>query len=171
MDKNSILGRTSENELLDKTKIRYSEKIDGVTGATSIQIKNSVVEGAMYSTYALWHLINGPIWQELKKYTIQNYDPEIERQLILSRHPQKIITALQQWNEKNYKDRFGEIITIMSSGNTLVNFYIAKSLPAEVLSDTENQNSLKNIWNELDPNTKSILSKYLNLNDRNKKKN
>jgi len=162
-DKNSVLGRTSEYELLDKTKTRYSEKIDGVTGATSTQIKNSVVEGAMYSTYALWHLINGPIGQELKKYTIKNYDQEIERQLIFSGQPQKIITALQQWNERNYINRFGEIISIMSSGNALVNFYIAKSLPEEVLSNSENQNSLKKIWNELDPNTKSILSDYVIL--------
>jgi hypothetical protein len=161
MDENSVLGRTSENELLDKSKTRYSEKIDGVTGATSVQIKNAVVEGAMYSTYTLWHLIHGRIRQKLIDYTIQNFDQHIEYQMIHSGNPHMIITALKQWTNDHYVDRFDELITILSSGNPLVNFFITKNLPEEVLSNKENQNDLKNIWNLLDPNTKSILNRFI----------
>jgi len=160
-DINSVLGRTSEAELVDETQTRYSEKIDGVTGATSIQIKNSVVEGAMYSTYTLWHLINGLIRQKLQNYTLKNYSPDIENQLLGSGISKMIILALKQWKEQDYIDRFDEIILLMRKSNPLVNFYIAKNLSARIFQVKENQESIDRIWEILDPNTKSILSDYI----------
>ncbi|MFW5877533.1 MAG: hypothetical protein ACOCUP_00330 [bacterium] len=69
---NSILGEKTKDELLDKSENRYSEKIDGYTGATAKEIKKAVVDGALYSTHTLWNLINEEIRIRLKEYTISN---------------------------------------------------------------------------------------------------
>jgi hypothetical protein len=55
-------------------------------------------------------------------------------------------------------NRFQEIIQVMKKGYPLVNFYIAKNLPSEVFRSDDNINSLNQIWQLLDPNTKSILA-------------
>jgi len=160
-DDNSILGRKSENELLDNNRKRYSEKIDAVTGATDLQIKNAVVDGALYSTYTLWHLVNGEIKKELSNCTLKNYDSKIEQQLLLSDNTNSIIFALKELNDQEYVDRFQEIIQVMEKGQPLVNFYIAKNLPPQVFLPDENIKSLEMVWHVLDPNTKSILGVYL----------
>jgi len=162
-DKNSVLGRTSEHELVDKTKTRYSEKIDGFTGATSLQIKNSVVDGALYSSYSLWHLVNGSIREKLRDYTIDNYNDDIEYQLLGSGYPNMMIIALKQWSDQDYQNRFDEVITIMKQGNPLVNFYISKNLPTNVFVNEKNKKSIEKIWDQLDPNTKSILADLIKL--------
>lgn len=160
-NENSILGRKNENELLDNHQKRYSEKIDAVTGATDIQIKNAVVEGALYSTYTLWHLVNGTIKKELSGYTLKIYNHKIEQQLLYSNNTKSIIFALKQFDDQDYVVRFQEIIKIMENGHPLVNFYIAKNFPPAAFLPEENINSLEMVWEELDPNTKSILGIYL----------
>jgi hypothetical protein len=162
-DGNSILGRKSESELLDNNRKRYSQKIDAVTGATDLQIKNAVVDGALYSTYTLWHLVNGDIKNVLINSTINNYNSKMEQQLILSNNIKSIIFAFKQFDERDYISRFQEVIQVMKKGYPLVNFYIAKNIPPEVFLYEENIESLKLIWQLLDPNTKSILSAYQSL--------
>ena len=162
-DGNSILGRKSESELLDNNRKRYSQKIDAVTGATDLQIKNAVVDGALYSTYTLWHLVNGDIKNVLINSTINNYNSKMEQQLILSNNIKSIIFAFKQFDERDYISRFQEVIQVMKKGYPLVNFYISKNIPPEVFLYEENIESLKLIWQLLDPNTKSILSAYQSL--------
>jgi hypothetical protein len=160
-DASSILGRTSEAELLDDTQTHFSEQIEAYTGATSIQIKNSVVEGAMYSTYTLWHLVNGQIRQDLRNYTLTNYNSAIENQLLRSGNSNMILFALKQWDEQDYMDRFDEVILIMQNRNALVNFYISKNLSKSVFELEENRASIFSIWEILDANTRSILSQHI----------
>lgn len=87
----------------------------------------------------------------------------MEQQLILSNNIKSIIFAFKQFDERDYISRFQEVIQIMKKGYPLVNFYIAKNIPPEVFLYEENIESLKLIWQLLDPNTKSILSAYQSL--------
>ena len=160
--KNSILGDKTEDELLDDKQTRYSEKIDGVTGATVREIQSAVVDGALYSTYTLWHLANGDINQQIREFTLAHYDSVIELQLLQSGHPETIIMGLKNLDERDYFDRFDQILDIMKSGNPLVNFYIAKNLPADIFTIKENKKSIEEILNLMDHNTRSVLPKYLN---------
>ncbi len=162
-DGNSILGRRSESELLDNNRNRYSQKLDAVTGATDLQIKNAVVDGALYSTYTLWHLVNGDIKNMLTNWTIKNYNPKMEQQLLFSDNTKTILFALKQFEDQDYEDRFQEVIELMKKGYPLVNFYIAKKLPTGVFGSEENIKSLNQIWQMLDPNTKSVLGVYMSF--------
>lgn len=160
-DERSILGEKSRGELLDKSETRYSEKMDAVTGATAREIRSAVVEGALYSTYTLWHLINGDIRQKLWKNTLLIYNPKIESQLLNSTNPRTKILALKMVDDSYYFNHFDEIIQMMQSGNPLLNFYIAKKIPEGVFDIEKNRNSISSIWNLLDFNTQSVLRNYL----------
>lgn len=161
-DENSILARKGEDELLDINKSRYSEKIDGITGATAVQIQNTVVEGALYSTYTLWHLANGKIRRDLLTHTLENYNHEIEYQMLYSGKTHQVLIALKQWKDHDFISRFPEVIRILKDGDPLVNFYMAKKLPVDLYRSKQNIKSLTEIWDSLDPNTKSVLSKHIN---------
>lgn len=162
-DENSVLGEKTKDELLSTKEKRYSEKIDGLTAATAKEIKSVVVDGALYSTYTLWHLIHGNIKQNIRKYTLAHYNSTIEKQLLRSDNPRTILLGLKNMNKADYVNRFDQILKLMKSGNPFVNFYIAKNLPKAVFQSEENRKSIKKVWNRLDQNTKSILLGYSNM--------
>jgi hypothetical protein len=161
-EENSILGEKTRDELLDKYLTRYSEKIDAVTGATAREIRSAVVEGALYSTYTLWHLVNGEINETMRRYTILNYGDEIESQLLNSKNPKTIIFGLKNLDEGYYFDHFEEILKIMHRGSPLVNFYIAKKMPPDALLIEKNRKYLLQMWDQFDRNTQSVIERYLN---------
>jgi hypothetical protein len=161
-DENSILGEKSKDELLDKNQTRYSEKIDAFTGATAREIRSAVVEGALYSTYTLWHLVNGDIKQKMREYSLLNYDAEIEHQLLNSQNPKTMILGLKNLDDAFYFDHFEEILRLMQSGHPLVNFYIAKKMPPAVMDTEKNRNAILKLWDTFDRNTQSVLSRYMN---------
>lgn len=160
-NENSILGEKNPDELVDKNKKRYSEKLDAITGATAREIQSAVVEGALYSTYSLWHLVNGNINQDLRKYTLSIYNAEIENQLLRAENPKTLLFGLKQLDGSYFENHFERIIDLMKSGHPLVNFYIAKKLNPDILLIEKNRNELIEIWDILDRNTQSVFSKYL----------
>lgn len=61
-DERSLLGTVSEvGDLFEQDTKKVSEKVDAVTGATKETVKKAVVDGAVYSSYTLWHLVHGEI--------------------------------------------------------------------------------------------------------------
>lgn len=159
MDNRSILGDKSEEELFDKNKRRESEKIDGTTGATALEVKKVVVDGALYSTYTLWNMANGDIVGELKRSTEENLTAEMNEQLINSDNPEAVILALEQWNDTEFSRRTKKVIEIMKRQSPLVNFYLAKRVPVEVWREKRVKKQLFKIWDQLDRNTRSYLPK------------
>jgi len=157
----SVLGDKTEDELLDTDRSRYSEKIDGVTGATAKEIQSEIVEGALYSTYTLWHMTNGNIKHMLQEYTLSRFNLDLQQQLLESNNPKTIIFGLKNLEEEFYFTHFDKIISLMKQQYLLVNFYIAKNISQKVLDYGENKKELLKIWDLLDPNTKSVLSKYV----------
>lgn len=160
-DENSILGNKSEKELTDHSTQIYSGVIDGTTGATAIEIRKDVVEGALYSTYTLWHMVNGVVKQRIVEHTKAIYSPGIEEQLLRSGKPDAVIIALKTWDEKDYYNRFDQIVELLEDGSVLVNFYIAKHLPEDILTINQNRQGILAIWENLDLYTRSLLSDYL----------
>lgn len=163
MDNTSILGDIKEENLIDNSIKKYSQKIDGLTGATAKNIKSELVDGAPYTTYTLWNLVNGDIVSKMKNHTISISNSVIKKQLLNSTNPKTIIFGLKMFTEKDYLDNFQLIFSIMQLDNPFVNFYIAKNLPESVLWIDKNKEQLKIIWEHSDYNTKSILQKYFKI--------
>ncbi len=160
-DPNSILGEKTKEELLDKSKERYSEKIDGYTGATAKEIKEVVVDGALYSTFTLWNLVNGDIRSRLKDHTKAHLNEQKLDQLLDSENPRTVQFGLKNMGKEDYVAQFPKLLTILARGNGLVNFYLVKKIPAEAFAKEANQAALKAIWENLDLNTRSVLERKM----------
>ncbi len=77
-DPNSPLARYEKDELVRDTRL---SEIDGVTGATIREIKQSVIEGAVYSCHTLWHIAHGSVKDSLKLATSRDWNPELVTKL------------------------------------------------------------------------------------------
>lgn len=161
MNKNSILEIKNKNELIDSNLTRYSEKLDGVTGATAKEIKSSVVDGAIYSTYTLWHIVNGSITKKLREHTNIVYNPKIQKHLLGSSDSKTLLFVLKKFTDEDYIKEFEEVLKIMDLGIPVINFYIAKNLPRDIFANKKHKDSLRYIWSCFDRNTKSVLRKNL----------
>ena len=156
-DKGSILKEKSKEELLSQSDKRYSHKVDGWTGATRKEIKSAVVDGALYSTHTLWHLINGKIGDQIKANTLAIYDSAIEKQLLQSHNPDAVVMVLGRWDEETYIEQFEKIATLLKRGDIRINFYIAQNLPDHTLSKADNRREMKEVWPYLDEYSQSIM--------------
>lgn len=71
LDDNSILKRRKMSDLLDETtapsSATDSNEIDAISGATKKEIEKSIVKGALYSCYTIWHIIHGEVKRKNKK--------------------------------------------------------------------------------------------------------
>src|SRR5690606_21098317 len=73
LDSLSPLRDYQVEDLLDKKAQKYSAEVDAVTRPTSLLFSNVTVPGALYTVYTLWHIVNGPIKQELRAYLDAKY--------------------------------------------------------------------------------------------------
>src|SRR5690606_18546747 len=83
-NRDSFLRFYALENLIDPNEQRESDVVDGVSGATHKSIQNEVVSGAVYSTYVLWHIVNGPIAQRILEHTESRFTDAMMVQLLRS---------------------------------------------------------------------------------------
>jgi hypothetical protein len=155
-DKNSILRDLPKENLIDRTiKIR-SATVDAVTGATPTTIKNSVVEGAVYSSYGLWHFVNGPVKDSIRAYTLRIYSDEIVRQLLGSSNYETQLFALKKFQPEDYCSHFDQIIEVVRKSVPLVKAYIIAKMPLPLHNQEQNKAFVR-LFPNLDTYSKSIF--------------
>lgn len=95
-DKYSLLGTMSDvNALLDPSEKKISETVDAVSGATLKTLENAVVPGAGYSSYVLWHIVNGKIPARIRETKEAIRSPELIRKFLLSDNDKYHYEALE----------------------------------------------------------------------------
>ena len=165
-NKNSVLERKTLDELFDKDRIRTSNTVDAVTGATAAAVKNAIVEGALYSSYALWHLANGDIKSEINENTKKIYTPELGELMLHSNDYQEQLFVLKLFNDEDFDTYFDSVMDALFTGNPLVEMYILKKLPEEIWKDQTFQNELIASFPSLNINGSSLLfNKLAGLNN------
>lgn len=77
----SALASYTLKELVPK-KDTSKVKVDAVTSATIAAVLDYIVEGAVYTTYTLWHIVYGSTKREIEKLTAKKMDQEIALKLL-----------------------------------------------------------------------------------------
>lgn len=86
-DKRSLLGTVANVEdLFEKDTKKVSETVDAVTGATKETVKKAVVDGAVYSSYTMWHLVHGEISEKIAARIPAMVDDTLLRKFLRSEH-------------------------------------------------------------------------------------
>ncbi len=95
-NRESILGRLSFEALVEQPQPEQAEDVDGWSGATPQTVADSVVEGAAFTTWTLWHWANGEIVPHLRASTKQRATPQYVRRLLRSEDHREVGFVLRE---------------------------------------------------------------------------
>lgn len=155
-NRNSMLRILNKEDLVDKSVKVKSETVDAVTGATPQTVKKSVVEGAVYSSYSLWHFVNGAIKTNFVNFTLNIYSEPISRQMLLSDNYETQLFALRKWSETDYESQSDLLFQIIWHSVPLVKANAITKTPLPFKSSEKNHQFVA-LFPMLDNYSKSIF--------------
>ena len=150
-DKNSVLGSVQDvNTLFDPSTKKISETVDAVTGATRETIKNSVVPGAVYSSYTLWHVVNGEIPTAIQSYTESYRGSALMRKFLLSDNYHYHYNALEYLLSEGYEGHLEELAGMMVRSNPFVTRLAVNKFPKSWMEEEPFQLALTKVMDTFD---------------------
>ena len=168
-NEHSILKRKKMSDLFDKNALPEKEitykgiEVDGLTGATKKEIKSSVVEGALYSCYTIWHLVHGEVKTKMLDHLASIYSSALTERFLYAEYADYQLYALKQMGKDELSRYFPQIITIFHEANPLIRTYILKKLPEALWRQQTLSQQLYHSFSEVDINTKTLLIKKLSF--------
>ena len=163
LNPHSIMDRKSVTDLYDVGKEREKAitfkgvEVDGISGATKKEIKNSIVEGALYSCYTLWHLAYKDGAKKIGQKLPEIYTDSLANQFLQSNRPAYQQYALKQLSDADFQEKIPFIVPILKNGNPLTRAYILKKLPKPLFSNPLVIKELYQYFSAFDLNAKTIL--------------
>ena len=165
LDNNSVLKRRKISELVDQVPAENYKpgfgKVDGMSGATKKEIKESVVDGGLYSCYTLWHIIHGEAKKKMKTYLKSIYSDSLNNYFLYSDYEDYHAYALKQLDKSAFGNHLDQIILIFGQSSPLIRTYILKKMPDLVLQDQIITERIFGTFPTLDVNTKTRLIKKI----------
>ncbi len=156
-DRNSVLGNVSDvNTLFDPSTKRISEKVDAVTGATRETIKNAVVPGAVYSSYTLWHVVNGEIPSSIRKYTEPYRGPVLISKFLLSDNYHYHYNALDYLISEGYEGHLAELMEMLEKSDPFVTRLAVSQFPQTWMDDADFQLAVTKLMDRFDYRAQEI---------------
>jgi hypothetical protein len=154
----SILKFKTKEELIDKAKVKASDVVDGTTGATAVEIREEVVEGALYTSYTIWHIAyKGAIKNMLNHQTAEVYDEGLKERFLSSDRSAYQLFALDRFTEQDFKERKDFLLRSLKDGIPLLRKMILNDLPDPVWREEEIQSEICSMFDLLDVNSKTLL--------------
>jgi len=167
LDANSVLKRQALSDLFEETaapaeRVTYKgEEVDAVSGATRKEIAESVVEGALYSCYTIWHLVHSPVSEQIQGYTAASYNDALERQFLYAPYADYRLFAMKQLEASDFRGHLPQLLTIFETGTPLLRTYLLKKLPVDLWAEPEVTASLYGAFSTVDINSRTLLLDHL----------
>ncbi len=164
-NKYSILRNTKVDDLIDKSiTLKSTIKIDGITGATRPSLKDEIVQGAIYSTYTLWHIVNGAAADSIRERTESRLNNALLRDFLRSGNPNYHFFALEKLPDDQEEQLTDDIIRLIRYGEGNVPFFAYDRLPQTVWRNPLYQTRLISMMGSLDFRLKNaILNQLLDV--------
>ena len=157
LDDNSILKRREIKDLVEIPKESALNGVDAVSGATIVEVKESVVSGALYSCYIAWHLVHGNVKNEIKNHSMSLITYDVVVGMLYSNDVDYQLFALNKLNEKQYEEHYIRIAEILNAGIPLVRTFIVKNLSDSIWKSEELQKPYWNCFSTIDINSRSLM--------------
>ncbi len=130
MDEQSILRRRHKDDLFDKEAKRVSNVVDAVTGATAKEVKEAVVDGAVYSSYTIYHLVHSQLAAVIREDVRKHLLPGLAEKLINSDKVDERIFLIRELEEGQLPDYTGKMVETIPMAIPRDRLYIMKKLPS-----------------------------------------
>lgn len=166
-DNNSVLRRKELSDLFDDQaenakRIEYQgEKLDAVSGATKKEIKESIVEGALYSCYTLWHLVHGEAARDIEHYLDSIYTEELEARFLFTDYEPYYFHALKTLGAGDFDKYRERIAEIFAAARPVTRTYILKKMPFGLLTNEAIGRKFYQLFEAVDINTRTLLIDHL----------
>ncbi|WP_236974635.1 hypothetical protein [Membranihabitans maritimus] len=161
VDDNSIIKRKEKKELFDQEKTRVSEVVDAVTGATAKEVKEAVVDGALYSCYTLYHIVHGPLSDSIQSDMESHYNISLQEKLLGSLHSDYQLYALKRLDEAEFMTYQNRIMDLIRGAIPLNRLYIMKKMPSEMWAERSTQETISGYYSQLEVNSQSYFLRKL----------
>jgi hypothetical protein len=155
-NRNSTLRMLNKEDLVDKSVKVKATTVDAVTGATPATIKNATVDGAVYTSYTLWHFVNGAIRNKLAFFTQSIYSESVSLLLLKSHNHETQLFALRNIPEKDYELHADLLFEVINQSAPLIKAYIITKAPLPFNAFEKNR-QLAGLFPKLDDYSKSIF--------------
>ncbi len=156
-DKNSVLGTVRDvNALFDPSTKKISEKVDAVTGATRETLKNAVVPGAVYSSYTIWHVVNGEIPSGIQQYTVSYLGPDLIDKFLLSDNYHYHYEALDYLISTGYEGHLPELVRMLNNSDPFVTRMTVSQFPQAWLENEQFQLAMTVLMDRFDYRAQEI---------------
>ncbi|OGT22209.1 MAG: hypothetical protein A2342_09455 [Gallionellales bacterium RIFOXYB12_FULL_54_9] len=155
-NRNSILRILEKEDLVDKTIKIKATTVDAITGATPQTIKNAVVEGAVYTSFTLWHFVNGAIKDSIAAITLSIYSEQVARQMLISENYETQLFALRKWTKTDYELHFDLLFQVIRQSVPLIKAYAISKSPLPFVTLEKNRQFVS-LYPLLDAYSKSIF--------------
>jgi hypothetical protein len=144
---NSPLAAFTKEQLVKNTR---SSSIDGITGATIGEVKDAVIEGAVYSCHTLWHIANGPVSDSLQKHTINSLNRVLVRKLVDQNDSHTNYFLIHNFSAYDFAIYLPEVLEAIKKGEGYFAKNAIEKLPAELLCEIESQDFFTAHYQNLD---------------------
>ncbi|TZF84016.1 hypothetical protein FW774_11260 [Pedobacter sp. BS3] len=140
-DGNSLLRDYKPEDMIDTSVKVFSAKVDAVTGATSKTFAESIVPGAVYTVYTLWHFVHDEIPGRIISYIQNHLDDNLIRQFLWGKPDYQIYVLEHLPKDKQALYRQA-LINLLTDKDTFVPHYALIRLPATIWSDPAGQEAI-----------------------------
>ncbi|WP_200978954.1 hypothetical protein [Echinicola sp. 20G] len=158
LNEGTILKFKRKDELIDKKVLLASDVIDGTTGATALEIKEEVVDGALYTSYTLWHIAHsGEIENTLKAKTRTRFNSEIAEKFLQSDKDNYRIFAIDEISDTDLVQYQWLLIDLIETGSPLLRKKVLRKSAELIELNADYQLNICQLFDVLDINTRSYF--------------
>lgn len=154
----SVLQYYKKDDLVHDRRV---STVDGFTGATASELKASVIEGAVYSCYTLWHIAHDAIRDSIRHTTRSLLDSTLVREM-LDRHDRSInYFLIDNLDEQGFINNAQVLLTAIFEGQGYFPKYAVSKLPTAMVQDALVQKEMVLHFDSLDYFTQVTLLERL----------
>src|SRR5690606_15835342 len=113
-------------------------------------IQGAVVGGAVFSTYVLWHIVNGPVSSLISEHTEKKFSDSLMVQLLNSDNYHYQYYALNRISEDETHKYLPYIIRLISDGIAYVPYFAIEKIPIEAWKTADTQHHIIRLIDSLD---------------------
>ncbi len=149
------------NELVSKNTDENALEIDGISSATVTQVKEDMVEGAIYTCYTLWHIANGEIIFNIKEHTIKKLDKPLIHKLLGSKNLEELFFVIENIDSGYFSIFLPEILSLAEEYGGYFIKSVIENMPVSLMKDDIVQNFFSTNFNQLEHQAQNSLLEKL----------
>ena len=156
------LGDISFEKLIQVPE-NEEDLVDGVSGATSVEVSKIVVKGAAYTTYTLWNIVYGSTKSLIEQLTEKQLTPDLIDLILKSPDISDKVWALHRIDQSTALNQklTASLLGIISESDFFLSYSALNAIKATHLNSDSLQTALFSIYSGAEHSIKDMIVEKL----------